>query len=107
MRLLLLRPELAGRDCGFCQKYSHDDDGPVLCRGQPRLRLDFERPACRTANGCPKGTPDRQRSLSERNLLCYRHYLRCKATGRFPDDPLVAYHARLISEVERECWEAK
>lgn len=105
----MLHPEVAWRDCGHCQKYTYDEDTglPDIHRGQPLLRDRAERAPCRTKRGCPKGTPELPRSLSERNLLCYRHYLRCKAVGRFPDDPLVAYHARLIMEVERECSDRK
>jgi hypothetical protein len=105
VRLLLTRPELAQRDCGFCQKYRHDDNGLVfLPSGGLIPRRD--KPACRK-KGCPKGTPEAQKSLSPANLLCYRHYQRCKITGKWPADPLVIYHARIIAEVEREVWEAK
>jgi hypothetical protein len=38
--------------------------------------------------------------LSDENWLAYRHYLQCKATWRFPDDPIVARNAGLIRWVE-------
>lgn len=48
-----------------------------------------------------------EKYLFPNNLLCYRHYQRCRATGRWPDDPLVAYHARILSDIERDVWESK
>lgn len=107
MRFLLLRPELATRDCALCLKYAHDEDGPQLYRGKLRRRLPRELAACRTPRGCPKGTPENPRTLTPANWLCYNHYLRCRATGIWPADPLVQYHARILSAIEREAWEAK
>ena len=105
----MLHPEVAYRDCEHCQLYTYDEDSglPVLHNGQPLRRDRAERPPCRTKTGCFKGTPEVSKALSAKNLLCYRHYLRCRATGSWPLDPLVAYHARLLAEVERECSEAK
>jgi hypothetical protein len=57
---------------------------------------------------CPKipagedATPDvgRLSELTPENELVFAHYLRCKATGRFPEDGLVERHAGLIRMVE-------
>ncbi len=49
-------------------------------------------------------TPAAGRALgpSARSLRAIRHYLECKAVGRFPDeDPIVRRNAWLLSEVER------
>jgi hypothetical protein len=51
---------------------------------------------CRTAAGCRKGTPERQLSLSYKNRRAYRHYLMCKATGKWPDDGMVRQNAGII-----------
>lgn len=104
MRLLLYRPELANRDCQLCLQYAYTDDGPSLYRGQLRRRVFTEKPDCRTPKGCPKGTPERPETLSPANQLCYNHYLRCRATGQWPDDALVAYHARILAAVEQSAW---
>ena len=50
---------------------------------------------CR-GSGCPKGTPERQLSLSLKNRRAYRHYLMCKATGKWPDDGMVRQNAGII-----------
>lgn len=55
---------------------------------------------CKTEKGCPKGTPQNQRTLHPINKRAYEHYLECKATGYFPDDPLVKQNARIIREAE-------
>lgn len=108
---MLLRkrhPEVAFRDCDDCQKHVYDEETGLvkLWRDQPRLRIvGVEKPLCRTPKGCPKGTPENPRTLSPQNWLCYKHYQRCAAIGRFPDDPLVAEHAAIIQEAEREAWE--
>jgi hypothetical protein len=37
-----------------------------------------------------------------KNEQALDHYLRCRATGRFPDDPLVARNAAIIRSIENE-----
>lgn len=58
---------------------------------------------------CPKQpltVPEIQRrpstaaELSPKNWQAYEHYLRCKATGRFPDDWIVARNASAIRRAE-------
>lgn len=109
MLLRLLHPEVAFRDCEHCKKYSYDEDtGAVrLFHGQPLPRDAAEKPPCRTSIGCPKGTPENPRALTPENWLCYKHYQRCRVVGKFPDDTLVAEHAVVIHEAEREAWEQK
>lgn len=58
---------------------------------------------------CPKipkdvsvRTPAYAEELSERNLWAWQHYLRCKAVGQFPDDPIVRRNAAIMAEVEKE-----
>ena len=40
-------------------------------------------------------------------LLAYQHYLRCKAVGQFPDEPLVRRNAALIAGVHKDLEEAR
>lgn len=55
---------------------------------------------CRYPNlGCPKGTPEKPLALNERNAAAVMFWRRCRATGRFPDDPIVAWVAGLIQSV--------
>ena len=100
-----LAPEVAHRDCNHCQLYLYDEKTGLVNRqrfakgddglGLPVLRRNVPLP-CRTAAGCPKGTPERQLSLSEKNRRAYRHYLKCKATGKWPDDGMVGRNAGII-----------
>jgi hypothetical protein len=39
-------------------------------------------------------------TLSDINRDAYRHYRECRATGNFPDDPIVRRNAALIREQE-------
>lgn len=55
---------------------------------------------CDTAMGCPKGHYNDQKSLSARNAMAFIHYQECRATGIFPNDPVVRKNARLIRMVE-------
>lgn len=104
--LTLRHPEVANRDCGECQKWMYEDDGKVkLRRGKPMPRRGPT--PCRTKQGCPKGTPENQKSLTRKNQIAWEHYQRCKATGRFPDDPIVARNAAIISAVERAAAEKR
>lgn len=68
--------------------------------GNPLPRLPMFPAPCRTDKGCPKGTPENQRSLNEQNRRCYEHYKECRATGMFPDDPVVRRNAAVIRDVE-------
>lgn len=49
---------------------------------------------------CLKGTAENQRTLNPTNRKVYQHYLECRATGIFPDDPWVRKHAAIIKAVE-------
>jgi hypothetical protein len=61
------------------------------------------RPPCRIPGvGCPKGTPENPRGLSVANQSAWRFDRECRATGRFPDDPVVRRNAALIRQVEEE-----
>jgi hypothetical protein len=53
------------------------------------------------------GRPSRHRSLSSRNVLFYNLYRTAKLTGRWPRDGWFLYLARIVSEVEQQCQEAK
>lgn len=57
-------------------------------------------PPCRTNQGCPKGTPENSKELSNKNRLAYDHYLQCKAIGKFPDDAIVYRNAGIIRRIE-------
>lgn len=104
--LAILHPEVAWRDCDSCQKFLYTDAGELSIGrdGLPELRARGCFAPCRyTRKGCPKGTPENKRSLSEVNAQCWEHYRECRAVGQFPDDPLVRRHASLIREVEDFC----
>lgn len=110
MRLLLLHPEVATRDCGHCQKFLYNPDGTLATYGGaaqiPCQRGPKQLPACRLEIGCPKGTPEQQRSLNLVNVQAYIHYQECRAVGKFPDDVIVRQNARIIRAVEDECERA-
>ncbi len=57
-------------------------------------------PLCQSRKGCPKGTPENQKTLTPANLDCYMHYRQCRAVGSFPDDPLVRQNAEIIRTQE-------
>lgn len=64
---------------------------------QPVKRPAGTLPPCRTReNGCPKGTPEEPKSLSDRNWKAWMHYLECRAVGHFPNDAIVRKNAATI-----------
>ncbi len=114
VRLALLHPTVAFRSCEHCLRFFYDEKtgktedsrrpGP---NGEkvPRERGSNEPAPCRNPNnpdGCPKGTPENPKSLSPKNLEAFEHYQRCKAVGRFQDDPIVEDHAALIHQAEQQ-----
>lgn len=104
MRLIENHPTVAFRDCTHCQKYQYNEStGEVtLWHGKPLERVAGVGPPCRGPKGCPKGTPENPISLSPRNLRALLHYEQCRATGNFPDDPIVARNAAIFRGIEDE-----
>ncbi len=106
MQLILLHPEVAYRSCEDCQKYVYNHQTGVREEwpkgsGKPVLRIRGQLPPCSEGpNACPKGSPDADVELNERNQRVYHHYLECRATGSFPDDPIVREHAAIIRSIE-------
>lgn len=105
--LALRHPEVAWRDCRRCQQYVFDhESGKELTdrAGNPIERPKGTRPPCGySPDKCAKRSPDAGLGLSLKNRGAYEHYMRCKATGRFPDDPIVAHCAGLIRQMEDAC----
>lgn len=90
-------PWLSSTSCDFCKKYWYDPQEDYTARdkdGSPRLREGVL--LCETASGCPKGTPENNKSLNTRNRQAFKHYLECETTNRFPPDPIVKRHAVVI-----------
>ena len=99
MRLVVLHPEIP--DCETCQKYHFNEQWErTKFRGEWLERRPDQPPRCRTDKGCARGTPERPNTLSAKNAAAYEHYLESRATGQFPDDPIVRRNARLIRMIE-------
>ena len=80
--------------------YDEQTGKPVKSGGKLVPRYSGKFAPCRyPALGCLKGTPEESNALNERNAAAYIHWQTCKATNRFPDDPIVARNARLIQSV--------
>jgi len=110
----LLHPVIAKLDCDYCQTFVHDPDTYLIelgRDGKPERRdsygLGVCPPNCMTERGCPKGTPDNQRTLNDQSRECWEHYKECRAVGQFPDDPIVRRNAAAIREVEDMCAEIR
>ena len=103
---MLTAPQVAFRDCLQCQEYVYDEATGRPFRHPPHSKRLVPRPPsapppCRIAGlGCPKGTPENPLTLSDLNREAYRHYRECRATGNFPDDPIVRRNAAIIRREE-------
>lgn len=114
MILELIHPEVSRRSCEDCclHEYNHST-GERIERGFPRQpikrpkRGPGSKPPCLSGVECFKGVVGETRELNDKNRLAYEHYLRCKATGHFPDDPIVARNAAIIGEVESAIHEGR
>jgi len=102
--LLLRHPQVAWRDCGDCQQHIYDHESGK--RNEDRNGLPIVRPKgtfapCRYGKDrCAKGTPENSRELSPKNQQAWDRYQEWKATGQFPDDPIVRRNAGLIRQIE-------
>lgn len=111
MRLLILAPHVATRDCGDCLRHVYDEKTGkrVMRRDKPVPRIPQAPAPCRTPAGCPKGAPVGEpgcKELSPKNWLAYRHYQECRAVGDFPRDATVRRNASLIRMAEESATEA-
>lgn len=101
VRLRVLFPEVAGRDCEHCKVYVYDDKhgGVVTQRnGQPIRRSPRHKPPCMTpGESCPKGAPEASKDFTPQNWQAYFHFLRCEATHGFPNESRVQRNAGLIA----------
>lgn len=109
MQLLLLYPAVAYRSCEDCQLHLYNEQTGRRLEdrdGRPKPRPKGTHPPCRAKLGaCPKGTPENPKSLSEKNVAAFRHYLECKAVGDFPNDAVVRRNAGIIRFTEDGCSE--
>lgn len=108
MRLKFLHPEIAGRSCSDCKNFMYDDTPqrmglPVIRAGVHQSRGGGPTP-CRWCPKIPSSVPARDAcpekavELNERNWQALIHYLKCRAVGRFPDDPWVERNAMVIRD---------
>ncbi len=105
VRLMLAHPELPS--CEDCQRYVHDPQNgwqrAEKPRGSPTKRQGGIPTPCHACPKIPTGArphPANAIELTDDNYRVYLHYQRCKAVGRFPEDPIVEHNAGLIRTVE-------
>ena len=114
-------PDAALRSCDDCERYMYKDtrdaivnEVNLLRSGEKQRRVEGQPTPCHI---CPK-IPSRARferrvsrkdaiEPSQRSRDAYAHYRMCKATGRFPDDPIVLANAAIIASVEQSVESAK
>lgn len=89
--------------CDDCRRWVYNDEWKRSERaGIPTRRRENNPPPCYR---CPKIPPGEEPTWANAAELkgdlrrAWLHYLECRATGRFPDDPLVGLHARVIRGV--------
>jgi hypothetical protein len=110
VQLAILHPEVAYRDCEHCQKWKYDEEtGEVEMFGKvPMERPNPDLTPCRVKKaGCPKGTPEHQRSLTAQNHQAWLFHRECRAVRQWPDDPVVRANAAVIDLAEQMARDAK
>ena len=104
LRLYLTHPELPS--CEQCLRFVYDPatwQRSEKPKGTPVKRPPNVPTPCRSCPKIPQGErphPSNAIELTDENYRVYVHYQRCKAVGRFPDDPIVEHNAGLIRTVE-------
>lgn len=101
--LQMAHPEVP--TCDECCEWLFDDHWRRLGDTDRDRRDPSDATPCHKCPKIPQGEPPtpvtgRQAELNEDNAQALRHYLRCKATGTFPEDSLVEQHAAIIRQVE-------
>ncbi len=108
---MLINPEIADRSCDDCERFLYTKDGlETFANGTPKPRPKNVPTPCASCPKIPVHVLNGRRvkvsradaiELNEVNREAWEHYQRCRATGRFPDDPIVARDASVIRKVER------
>jgi hypothetical protein len=113
LEILRQFPQVANRDCDVCLRKAFDEKTGLIelsLDGKTELDREARFPApCRAhAMGlpgyspCPKGTPEKPKTLTEQNKTALEFYRRCKATNSFPDDEIVREYAAIIEAHDKE-----
>jgi len=111
VRVALLYP-LWSRTCQQCERFVYGADGLLRYdhKGNPQERKAHLPTPC---GSCPK-VPDaakqvthhwrelrrKAEDMTPENRAAYKAYKSFKATGRFPDDPIVTWYSGIIREME-------
>lgn len=101
--IILLRkhPKLSNRSCESCQKFWYNETtGDVIMENSTLLPMLREGdPICRDPmQGCPKGTPEFQRSLNNSNRWTLSLYQECVSVGMFPSDALFQQSCSIVKK---------
>lgn len=114
MQLEVLHPHVAYRDCNMCLKYFFEEEGALAGQmrvdkqGRPLERPRGTYPMCKTpGQKCPKGTPENQFTLTERNRKLWDFFKRCKLTGKWPEDEWFLSMSVLLEEVLEDIRQAQ
>lgn len=91
IRLLRTNAAIAKRSCVDCLKYWYSEKtGEVLLHNSTGEKMLRQGPApCHAEMGCPKGSPENQRSLTPDNRRALAAFLEFDAVGHFPNDQIV------------------
>lgn len=112
MRIALWRPEW-DRSCADCEAWQYNRDGTLVRDRRTSLPLARPPGTPTPCTLCPK-VPKNDRlhgwrhartaaiDMSGANRQAWEFYRRCRATVRFPDDPVVAWYAGLIEPIVDE-----
>ena len=97
-------PRVANRSCDDCRKWWYDEEtGKVARVGDKPLKRPINvLTVCQTNEGCPKGTPENQKALSDKNRLAWKAHREWKAVGEFPDDHIVRRNAFIIEKAIKD-----
>ena len=101
----MLYPKIASRKCEDCQKYVYDDEtGEVqrMANGDPQRRYPGIETPCRYGQGCPKGTPEDSREITEQNYRCWVYLRECRAVHQWPNDSVVRRNAAVLEWTEQQ-----
>jgi len=102
-RLAIRYPHLDQVSCADCKYWWFDiHDGEFCKRGDEYLKRDGAAPCDKGVN-CPVGHWKQEKRLNDKNRQAFEHHMTCRATGQFPNDPIVKRNARIINQVIEEC----
>jgi hypothetical protein len=105
-KLRVDNPKAADYDCDTCRRYITDHNKWEVYKragGFTILREPHHELLCEAPGGCPRGTVDKPKALSEKNRLAWSHYWDYRLAGMpLPECPVMRWNWKMLNWITQD-----